>query len=64
MSAKRFKGLYLINSLRNPTHDYGSSCWYMITIMTLNRKDYFGKYAEMDNCPSLQAITPILFQTF
>jgi putative transposase len=54
MSIKSFKGLYTEKSLRNPKHDYGSYSWYMITIMTSNRKDYFGTLAETDNCPSLR----------
>jgi putative transposase len=54
MANKTFKGLYTDKSLRNSKHDYGSQCWYMITINTLNKKDYFGTVAETDNCPSLQ----------
>jgi putative transposase len=54
MAEKLYKGLYQIRSLRNPHHDYGSLCWYMITINTFNRKDYFGTIAKTDHCPSLQ----------
>src|SRR5688572_27039283 len=54
MANKNYMGMYADKSLRNPKHDYGSLCWYMITINTFKRKNYFGTVAKTDNCPSLR----------
>ena len=49
-----YKGKYRQKTRRNYTHDYASNCWYMVTINTLNRKNYFGPIVTTNNCLSLQ----------
>lgn len=52
--AELFQGKYSHKPKRLKTHDYGSDCWYMITINTLNRKNYFGSIVTSDHGPTLQ----------
>lgn len=49
---------YRRQTRRNRTHDYGSDCWYLITINTHQQKKYFGEIEATGDRPSLHT-TPI-----
>ncbi len=51
--ADLFINKYRRQTRRNRTHDYGSNCWYLITINTFNRKKHFGEIEAMGDRPSL-----------
>jgi putative transposase len=51
--ADLFMGKYSHRPKRLQTHDYGSECWYMITINTLHRKKYLGSIVTSDPGPTL-----------
>ena len=51
--AKLFTEKYSHKPKRLRTHDYGSECWYMVTMNTLNRKNYFGSIVTSDHGPTL-----------
>jgi putative transposase len=55
MSGK-YLGLFRNESLRLPTHDYGTSCSYFVTIDTFAMNEYFGEVipARTGHDPSIQ----------
>lgn len=53
--ADLYKGIYSHQPKRMKTHDYGSECWYMVTINTLYRKNYFGLKGTPDHGSTLHS---------